>query len=272
MSHQIHPTKGIELVRQLAANGRLLFTNKEAKEIASTLDISSDYLRQTLHYLQQGGWIIRLKNGLYSISSLIPGITPLHEFQIAMALVQPAAISHWSALSYHHLTEQVPRQVFVLTTAHSLPRKRGTNMQPGSSQYSVEGIAYQFVKTKPELFFGIEEVWVNESKIMITDLERTILDCLMSPKYCGGFTEVLHILEQFITQLDLDKMISYAIKLDTATIKRLGWILEHQGIDAAQLEPLQKVSIKGYRLLDPTGLNSGHYNSHWMIRENLQEK
>jgi hypothetical protein len=35
-------------------------------------------------------------------------VSPLHEFEIAMALVQPAAISHWSALNYHTLTEQTP--------------------------------------------------------------------------------------------------------------------------------------------------------------------
>jgi len=36
-------------------------------------------------------------------------------FEIAMALVDPAAISHWSALHHHALTEQAPRRVFVLT-------------------------------------------------------------------------------------------------------------------------------------------------------------
>ena len=139
-----------------------------------------------------------------------------------MALVQPAAISYWSALSYHHLTEQVPRKVFVLTTAPSLPRKRGIKARISDTGYAVADIIYQFVKIKPAFFFGMEEVWINESKIKITDPERTILDCLMSPKYCGGFTEVLYILEQHLSKLNLDKIIDYTIRLDTATIKRLG--------------------------------------------------
>ena len=42
-----------------------------------------------------------------------------------MALVQPAAISQWSTLNDHGLTEQIPRHVFVLTTTDvSVPRKR----------------------------------------------------------------------------------------------------------------------------------------------------
>jgi hypothetical protein len=32
-----------------------------------------------------------------------------HEFEIAMALVDPAAVSHWSAMSCHRLTEPPPR-------------------------------------------------------------------------------------------------------------------------------------------------------------------
>lgn len=272
MSNQVHPAKGIELARQLASNGQFIFTSKQAEKMAADMGISANYLRQTLHYLQRTGWIVRLKNGLYSLSNVLSGTSALHEFQIAMALVQPAAISHWSALNYHHLTEQIPRHIFVLTTAQSLPRKRGTKTQPSGSGYSVQGITYQFIKIKPKFFFGIEDAWVNESTIKITDRERTILDCLMSPKYCGGFAEILHIIEQHLTELNLDKMIKYALQLDTATIKRVGWLLEHHGIAASQLESLQKIPIKGYRLLDPTGSHFGHYNSRWMIQENLPEK
>ncbi len=264
--HQIHPIKGVELVRKLTEHGQFIFTTQQAKKIV--LGMSLNYLYQTLHYLELSGWIIRLKNGLYSLSSSIPGVTQLHEFQIAMALVQPAAISHWSALSYHHLTEQVPRQVFVLTTAKSLPRKRGIKAQ-ASAGYSVANNTYQFIKIQPELFFGTQEIWINESKIQITDAERTVLDCLMSPKYCGGFAEILYILEQHLNKLNLNKIIEYAVRLDTSTIKRLGWILERQGVAAPQLEPLRRIPIKGYRLLDPSGVHVGHCNSHWMIQENL---
>lgn len=272
MSSQIHPTKGIELARQLALNGQFIFNSKQAQEIAPTVDIPFSYLNQTLHYLQRTGWIVRLKNGVYSLSNVLSGASPLHEFQIAMALVQPAAISHWSALNYHHLTEQVPRHIFVLTSAKSLPRKRSKKTQSSEIGYSVNGIIYQFIKIKPKFFFGVEEVWINESKIKITDPERTVLDCLMSPKYCGGFTEILYIIEKHLTQFNLEKMIQYAIQLDTATIKRLGWILEHCGVRSAQLKILQNIPIKGYRLLNPSGPHVGHYNSRWMIQENLSEK
>jgi predicted transcriptional regulator of viral defense system len=269
----IHSTAGIELVRKLAEQGTIIFTSKEAIEVAIPLGISTVYFRQVLHHLERSNWIIRLKNGLYSLSSSVPGVSPLHEFQIAMALVHPAAISHWSALNYHGITEQVPQRIFVLTTAQSLPRLRGAKRKLlDSGGYPVGKAIFQFVQIKPEHFFGIEEVWVNDAKIKITDIERTFLDCLMFPEYCGGFFEVLHFFERRLAKLNIKKIIEYALKLDTATIKRLGWILEYQGIDYSMLETLQKTPIKGYRLLDKSGLHEGKYNSKWMIQENISGK
>jgi len=45
-----------------------------------------------------------------------------HEFEIAMALAHPAAISHWSALHHHGLTEQAPRKVFMVRAASGVTR------------------------------------------------------------------------------------------------------------------------------------------------------
>ena len=58
----------------------------------------------------------RIHKGLYTLSSTLPGVSPVHEFEIAMAIANPAAISHWSALHYYALTEQIPRRIFILTT------------------------------------------------------------------------------------------------------------------------------------------------------------
>ena len=100
-----HTTAGIELVRKLSAEGRRVFTADAAREVAPSVGLSSGYFRQALHHLVRDAWIVRLKKGLYALSGAVPGTTPLHEFEIAMALVDPAAISHWSAMSHHGLTD-----------------------------------------------------------------------------------------------------------------------------------------------------------------------
>src|SRR5258708_10513572 len=95
-----------------------------------------------------------------------------------MGLVKPSAISHWSALSHHGLTEQVPRKVFVLTTARSVPRTRGARHERSTSGYPVAGPRYEFIQTKPNRFFGIDEGWVGEARIKMTDPDRPLLTVL----------------------------------------------------------------------------------------------
>ena len=70
-----------------------------------------------------------------------------------MALVQPAAISQWSTLNDHGLTEQIPRHVFVLTTTDvSVPRKRTSESADARGGYVVNGTVYRFVQVRPERF------------------------------------------------------------------------------------------------------------------------
>lgn len=190
-----------------------------------------------------------------------------------MALVRKGAISYWSALCYHGLTEQVPRKVFVLTTtAISIPRQRNTRTKPTDNGYPVADMLFQFVQVKPERYFGIQNIWLNEARVAITDPERTLLDGLSMPQYCGDLGEVIRAFEMRRDDLNIEQIVDYAIKLDTATAKRLGWVLEYLEIDPDILEPLIVLPIKGYRKLDPTGPRKGPCNSRWMIQENIPGK
>jgi len=266
----VHTVSGVELLRRLAAEGDRLFTMERAREFAPAAGLSEGYLRQALHHLARSGWLVRLRKGLYALSSAVPGVSPAHEFEIAMALVSPAAISHWSALHYHGLTEQAPRKVFVLTTTTaSVPRVRSTTVKRTRNGYPVGDTVYQFVQVKPERYFGVEKVWIGEARVRITDPERTLLDGLSMPQYCGDFAEVLHAFKVRGDELDVKQIVEYACRLDGATAKRLGWVLESQGVDPAYLEPLAGLPIKGYRKLDPTGPRKGPCSRRWMIQENL---
>lgn len=188
-----------------------------------------------------------------------------------MALVDPAAISHGSALHHHGLTDQVPREVFVHRARASVPRARGAASRKTREGYAAGGNIYRFVRVQPERFFGTERVWVGDTRVTITDPERTLLDGLSRPHYCGDFrfAEVLHAFEEGTSDLDLERIIRYALKLDAATVKRLGWVLEGQGVPSSRLEPLEELPIQGYRTLDPGGPRRGPRNRRWMIQENL---
>jgi predicted transcriptional regulator of viral defense system len=264
---------GIELIRRIAAEGDRVFSTERARKLASEVGLKESYLLEALYHLHRNGWIVSLRRGLYALTASIPGVTPAHEFEIAMALISPAAISHWSALHHHGLTEQTPRKVFVLTsTDGSVPRVRGVKAKGASNEYPVGDTLYHFVQVKSERYFGTEMIWIQEARVTITDPERTLLDGLSMPQYCGDFAEVLHAFKVRGDELDVKQIVEYACRLDTATAKRLGWVLESQGVDPAFLEPLSGIPIKGYRKLDPTGPRKGSCNRRWMIQENLPGK
>jgi len=264
---------GVELVRVLSSEGLRIFSTEQAREFSSRVGLKDSYLIEALYHLRRNRWIVSLRRGLYAISPSIPGFAPTHEFEIAMALVDPAAISHWSALHHHGLTEQVPRKVFVLTTAAvSIPRRRGDKAANPNEGYRVGEMIYRFIQVRPERFFGTERVWIGDARVTITDAERTLLDGLSMPQYCGDFAEVLHAFDARGRDLDAERIINYALRLGDATAKRLGWVLEKQGADPGRLKRLAQVPIKGYRKLDPTGPLKGRVNRDWMIRENLPGK
>ncbi len=271
-NNQKHTRLGVEMVRKLSEDGKRIFTIQDARRVASSCGITDSYLLESLHHLSNTGWIVRLKRGLYIIYSSFPGMTPIHEFEIAMALVHPATISHRSAMHFHGMTEQIPQRVYVTTiqpiVASRAVKRRNKNQRSFSRE--INGILYQFVRIKPDRFFGFKDYWVGEAKVTITDPERTLIDGLITPKYFGDWAEIYSAFESQFSKLDLDKMIAYSLRLDAAVAKRLGWILENiGGVDNSILEKLEGIPIKGYRVLDPTGPRKGHCNKRWKIQENL---
>ncbi|OQB82621.1 MAG: hypothetical protein BWX88_03834 [Planctomycetes bacterium ADurb.Bin126] len=264
------PAAGVELVRKLASEGDRIFTMTRARELAPAVGLSEGYLRQALHHLARAGWLVRLRNGLYAVSSATPGVSPVHEFEIAMALVSPAAISHWSALHYHGLTDQAPRRIFVLTTTGaSVPRHLSGAGQDRDAGYRVGDAVFHFAQTKPERYFGMEKIWVGEARVTMTDPERTLLDGLSMPRYCGDFVEVLHAFRARGERLNVENIVGYALRLDAAIGKRLGWVLDELGFVGEEIEALLAIPVKGYRLLDAAGPRRGSCNRRWMIQENL---
>lgn len=273
-NNQKHTRIGIEMVRKLFEEGKRIFTIADARKAGSYCGMADNYVIEALHHLSNNGWITRLKRGLYIISSSFPGMTPVHEFEIAMALVQPSAISHWSALHFHGMTEQIPQRVYI-TTTQAVPISRAVkarNKSQRSFSREVNGILYEFTKIKQERFFGIKDFWVGEVKVTITDPERTFIDGLISPKHFGGWAEIYSAFESHVSSLDLAKMIDYSLRLDAVIAKRLGWIMEKVGVGDTILQKLEAFPIKDYRVLDSTGPRKGHCNKRWMIQENFLGK
>ena len=269
-------TKGLQLLQELANQGLFIFTVADARSRAGRIGISDNYLSQILSHLEKAGWIVRLRRGLYAGTGSLPGGIRIHPFAIATRLVEPSAISHWSAMSHHGFTDQIPHVVTSFTSQKVVtPTMRESKRKmTGKHAWQVGGIRYEYVTVIPDHFFGIEEVWVDEHfRVFITDKERTILETFISPRQFGGIGEALETLQEHLHELALKKLIGYAVRYGKASVaKRLGWALQRLDASAELLNHLQEMPIKGFRLLDPTRPQRGPYDKHWMIQNNLSGK
>lgn len=263
MSRTVSQSKRSQLLQRLSQSGYRILRADLAREFLP--EASSVHINQMLHHLTQNGWLMRLRRGLYALSPDVFQGPPIHEYELAMALVEPAAISHWSALSVHGLTEQLPREVVVLTTSDvSIPRDSS-----GDGLVEAGGHNFRFCRVIPEHYFGFQTVWRGEALISVTDPERTLLDGLCRPQLCGDWGGVLEAFEQHLGGLQLERICEYAPRLGIATAKRLGWVLERLGVENPILDELAKIPIRGFRPLDASGERRGPCNSRWNIIENL---
>ncbi|GAJ20748.1 unnamed protein product, partial [marine sediment metagenome] len=93
---------------------------------------------------------------------------------------------------------------------------------------TAQGIEFRFIHNQKRYFFGIGEYWVTkQDKVRVSDLERTIIDGFKQSEYCGGLTEVAKGLWMRHQDVNVNRLIGYAIKIGVgAVIRRLGFLLE----------------------------------------------
>lgn len=267
-------TQGFRLLHALFTQGKRIFNMQDVKKVAETQNIPPRQLRKVLSNLTKHGRLLRLRRGLYVGLGLVADNTRVHPFVISAYLIQPSAISHWSALQHHGLTEQIPYVVTASTTRKILtPSMRKTQPRNLNAKHAweIEGVRYEYINIQEKHFFGTEKIWLGEHfQISITDKERTLLDLFIYSKMFGGMGEALGILENSLATIDIKKLVEYTIQYDKKSLtKRLGWALEYFGVPARKYAPLLKVPINHYCRLDPSLPAIGPYDKRWMIQNNL---
>ena len=70
--------------------------------------------------------------------------------------------------------------------------------------------------------------------------------------------------------MDIDKLINYALRLDIAVCRRLGWVLEKLGVKETKISSLAQPNCPGYRRLDPSREPRGSYDSKWRLQLNYE--
>lgn len=262
--------KSARFILSLYDDGKTIFTIAEASKYAN---LEGQSLQKFLSPLIKKGILNRLVSGLYIIVPFELGNTtqfmgnPYIVAREIISLKQKSDhpqyfISHASALELHQMVTQ-PHMDIYATTSKQIKEK-----------ISIQGVNFHFVTTKKQDFFGFKKHWVNKfQSILVSDLERTIIDGLKLPEYCGGITEVAKGLWIKRKELSTKKLIEYTEKIDSGVVyRRLGYLLEIYKLATEQeLMSLKKHLTASYLILDPTQIDEGKYLAKWKLRLNISE-
>ena len=253
------------LLTTLAAEGRSVFATRDAYAIRGR----SKATRDTLERLVRKGWLERIVRGKYLIIPLEAGperIWTESAHVIAGELVSPSMVSNWSALAYWNLTDQVPRVTYVQTTSRKEDRTP-----------TVLGMRFRIVRVKPHKLFGGHRCYEHGGPAVITDREKTILDCLDRPDLSGGVEELARAMVAADGDLDWERVTDYLGRFGSgAVVKRLGFLAEVLKLahppDQGTLDRWRELLTAGIAKLDPSSpIEPYRVVTRWRIAVNLPE-
>ena len=249
------------LITQLKKANKSIFRIRDAEQILGKDEKAAADL---LGKLVGRGIISRLKPGLFMIVPFEAEKNYIeNRYVIGKEIIRPNRyyISHGSAMAIHGLTTQPVLNVQI----SSAVRKK---------EMTVSGMKFSFFRIKAGAYFGIEEKWVTkQEKVSVSDLERTIVDCLAHPELCGGVPEAAKGIWLAKEKINYTKLLEYVKKIGIKAIaKRLGFIL--QLLELSDKKTIMELkgysqSSEAYVLFDPTLENTGKYLRQWRLRVNF---
>jgi predicted transcriptional regulator of viral defense system len=257
-------TVGSQSARLIAAlydRGQTTFTLSEAQALTGLSAIS---VRSFLRKAADRGLVSRIKPGLFTLVPAELGSEREYAgnpYLVARALVgsAPYYLSHSTAMELHQMVTQPRLGVMVCTS------KRITNRVLHSTEY-------KFIFVKPEEIFGTQPHWVTkQEQVTVSDMERTVVDGLRRPEYCGGIAEVAKGLWMRHEDIKTQKLVQYATRLKVGAVnRRLGYLLELYKLGtSSELDRLRDGLTRTSDLLDPVLGKSGPYMARWRLQLNV---
>jgi predicted transcriptional regulator of viral defense system len=249
------------LLMALYDSGKTIFTIADA---ASITKLSRARASSLLHKARKRGLLSQVKRGLFVI--VPPELGSATEYfgnpyLVARHLVgsAPYFVSHGSAMELHRMVTQPQFAIFISSTKRVPPQ-------------TLHGTNFRFIYLTKHHYFGTMKHWVTkEQSVEVSDLERTIVDGLRQPEYCGGITEVAKGLWMRRTDLRFEKLLEYAGRFKSGAVtRRLGYLLElFEVAPEPELQALRKTLTATYGRLDPVLPAVGPHLAKWRLQINV---
>jgi len=214
-----------------------------------------------LYRLMKKGMVKKIRKNIYSVVNPATGLIVATRYQIACAITNTAYISHHSAFEYYGFANQVFYEVYV-------------SSETKFNHFDYDHVTYKYVASRMKE--GVVEA-KNTTGVIITDLERTVIDSIRDFNKIGGFEELINCLEG-VQYLDEKKLKRYLDIYNTQGLyQKAGFLLNHYRkeiqLSKEFLEYCKSKIGKSKRYLVSEAKENSYYNSEWelMVPEGLFE-
>ncbi len=239
-------------------------------------------LKKNIEKLRKKNILSRFKN-IASVYKIF-GKKINTEEEIVCSLDPFAYISHFSAMEYHGLTDQIPRVlIYSAPDTKSWRKFAYEKMKKDFNGHINEALPkLSLINIKK---FGKKElirynsahpgsyINIKNSALKISRIGRTFLDMIRKPDLCGGIYNVLAAYEDYAEQyLDLiiDEVDRNGKKIEKV---RAGYILEERlSISNEKIKNWKAFAQRGgSRKLDPNNDYYPNYSAEWCLSVNIDE-
>lgn len=187
-------------------------------EILTILGGSPKAADNVIESLRRKGWLERATWGKYLLVPPEQGPNALGDSNLlarASRVADPYYIGFSSAAAHYGLTTQHRRVIYVVTPQRVRPREVGESR-------------VRIVNLSKKKFFGFETVDVLGYKIMISDREKTAIDCIDRPDLSGGVGEAATVLANAARRFDWNKVADYVERVGSGALaRRVGWLADY---------------------------------------------
>ena len=182
-----------------------IFHKKDVVALIKDKNAAKEILRR---YKKQG-LISQVRRDLYVATDLASKISLASKFEIASHVTPSSYLSYHAALEYHGIAHQVFYDLYI-------------SSNESFNNFEYDGIDYTFCQSKSEI--GVVNP-LTDSLIKVTDLERTMLDCINRIDLSGGLEELVECFA-LITYIDEIKLLDYLHHLNKQILyQKTGFIL-----------------------------------------------
>ena len=185
--------------------------------IVARANVSRGFARKIAHDLTVKGWIQRTGRGRYLLNpsrhgpEAIPDTDPL---RLGSHIVRPYYFGYASAAELWGLLLQAGRVYYIVSPARILARLN----HPAQ---------FQFVRIPSERLFGTQKISRRGETLEVSDLERTVIDCVDRPELSGGLGGVVQVMARAKPRLSWGRLSDYLKRLGNRSLAlRVGFLAD----------------------------------------------